>query len=85
MQSPARTILPPSLMVELIGLLGDFPPERNQRQSEVLGVRLADLEHQARSQEAAPETVGAIKGARILLDLAELPPLPTQPSSNLIR
>ena len=85
MQSPAKTILPPSLMSELIDLLGDFPPERNRRQSEVLGVRLGDLEHRARCQEAAPETLAAIKGARVLLDLAELPPLPTQPSSNLIR
>jgi hypothetical protein len=85
MQSPAKTILPPSLMSELINLLSDFPPERNRRQSELLGIRLADLEHRARSQEAAPETVAAIKGARVLLDLAVLPPLPTRPSSNLTR
>ncbi|MCJ2071405.1 hypothetical protein MKK75_21840 [Methylobacterium sp. J-030] len=63
-------------MVELIDLLGDFPPGQNRRQAEVLGIRLADLEQRARSQGAAPETVAAIQGARVLLDLAELPPLP---------
>ncbi|MCJ2018955.1 hypothetical protein MKK84_16145 [Methylobacterium sp. E-065] len=66
-------------MVELIDLLGDFPPGQNQRQAEMLGTRLADLECRARRQGAPPETVAAIKGARVLLDLAELPPLP--PSS----
>ncbi|MCJ2132700.1 hypothetical protein MKK69_01225 [Methylobacterium sp. J-026] len=76
MQSPAETVLPSLLMVELIGLLGDFPPDQNRRRAEVLGIRLADLEHRARSQEATPETVAAIRGARVLLDLAELPPLP---------
>ena len=76
MQSPGEAVVPRSLMVELIDLLGDFLPERNRRQSEVLGSRLADLEHRARSQGAAPETVAAIQGARVLLDLAELPPLP---------
>ena len=85
MQSPARTILPPSLMSELIDLLSDFPPKRNRRQSELLGVRLGNLEHRARLQEAAPETLAAIKGVRVLLDLAELPPLPALPSSNPIR
>ena len=76
MQSPSEAVVPRSLMVELIDLLGDFPPERNDRQSEALGSRLADLELRARSQGAAPETVAAIQGARVLLDLAELPPLP---------
>ena len=76
MQSPTETVLPSSLMVELIGLLGDFPPDQNRRQAEVLGIRLADLEHRARAQGAASETVAAIQGARVLLDLAELPPLP---------
>ena len=75
MQSPVEPALPRSLMVELIDLLGDFPSERNRRQSEVLGSRLADLEHRARSQGAASETVAAIQGARVLLDLAALPPL----------
>lgn len=76
MQSPAETVLPPSHMVELIDLLGDFPPDQSRRQAEVLGIRLADLEHRARAQGAASETVAAIQGARVLLDLAELPPLP---------
>ena len=76
MQSPTETVLPSSLMVELIGLLGDFPPDQNRRQAEVLGIRLADLEHRARAQGAASEMVAAIQGARVLLDLAELPPLP---------
>ncbi len=76
MQFPAETVLPPSLMVELIDLLGDFPPDQNRRQAEVLGIRLADLERRARAQEAAPETVAAIQGARVLLGLSELPPLP---------
>lgn len=76
MQSPVEAVPPRSLMVELIDLLGDFPPERNRRQAEVLGIRLADLESRARTQGAPPETVAAIKGARVLLDLAELPPMP---------
>ncbi|MCJ2099667.1 hypothetical protein [Methylobacterium sp. E-046] len=76
MQSPAEMVVPRSLMVELIDLLGDFPPEQNRRQAEVLGIRLADLEHRARSQGALVETVAAIQGARVLLDLAEMPPLP---------
>lgn len=76
MQSPSEVVVPRSLMVELIDLLGEFPPERNRRQSEALGSRLADLELRARSQGATPETVAAIQGARVLLDLAELPPLP---------
>ena len=85
MQSPAETVLPPLLMVDLIDLLGDFPPDRSRRQSEVLGARLGDLEHRARLQGAAPETMAAIKGARLLLDLAELPPLPALPSSTPTR
>ena len=76
MRSPVEAVPPRSLMVELIDLLGDFPPERNPRQAEVLGIRLVDLEHRARTQGAPRETVAAIQGARALLDLAELPPLP---------
>ncbi len=56
MQSPVEAVPPHSLMVELIDLLGDFPPERNRRQAEVLGIRLADLESRARTQGAPPET-----------------------------
>lgn len=74
MQSPSEVVVPRSLMVELIDLLGDFPPDQNRRQAEVLGIRLADLEHRARAQGAASKTVAAIQGARVLLDLAELPP-----------
>ena len=76
MQFPGEAVVFRSLMVELIDLLGDVPPERNDRQSQALGSRLADLELRARSQGEAPETVAAIQGARVLLDLAELPPLP---------
>lgn len=76
MEASAGTVFPRSLMGELIDLLGDFPPERNRRQAEVLGTRLVDLERRARTQGAPPETVAAIQGARVLLDLAELAPLP---------
>jgi hypothetical protein len=64
-------------MEELIGLLGDFPPDRSRSQAKLLALRLADLESRARSQGAATETVAAIQGARVLLDLAALPPLPS--------
>ncbi len=76
MQSPGEGVVPRSLMVELIELLGDFPPERNRPQSELLGAvwRIWNSEHARKG--AAPETVAAIQGARVLLDLAELPPLP---------
>ena len=85
MQSHAKTILPPSLMSELIDLLGDFPPDQNRRRAAALGIRLAELEHRARWEGAAPETMAAIQGVRVLLDLSELPPLQTLPSSNLTR
>lgn len=77
MQSPAAETQPRPLMEELIELLGDFPPDRNKRRAETLASRLKHLEVRARSQEAATELVAAIRGARVLLDLSELPPLPT--------
>lgn len=75
MQFPGEAMVLRSLMVEFIDLLGDFPPERNRRKIKALQSRLADLELRARSQGAAPETVAAIQGARVLLDLAEMPTL----------
>jgi hypothetical protein len=63
-------------MEELIDLLGNFPPDRGRSEAEVISVRLADLERRARSQGAATEAVAAIQGARVLLGLSELPPLP---------
>ncbi|MCJ2060673.1 hypothetical protein MKL09_29655 [Methylobacterium sp. J-048] len=82
MQSPTEMVVPRSLMVELIDLLGEFPSERNRRQAEVFGIRLADLERRARTQGAACETVAAIQGVRVLFDLAELPPLPASKANS---
>lgn len=79
MRSPAAKTEPLSFMEELIDLLTNFPPDRNRRRAEVIALRFEHLEARARSQGAAVETLVAIQGARVLLELAELPPMP--PSS----
>jgi hypothetical protein len=63
-------------MGELIELLGEFPADRNEGRSESLMERLASLEARARAYSAPAETLAAIQGARVLMELAELPPLP---------
>lgn len=81
MKTPTETAFPRSIIFELIDLLEDFPAGRNQRPAEGIGTRLADLERRARTEGESPEMVEAIKGARLLLDLAGLPPLPLPAAS----
>ena len=71
--------LPPDpciFMAALIDLLGEMPEPQERRRVDVFAQRLDKLEVEAR-QRAAPEaTMAAIRGARVLLELAELPPVP---------
>lgn len=60
-------------MDALIGLLGAFPAGRDKRRSEALSERLESLEDEARQHGAPHTTIAAIQGAKILLNLAELP------------
>ena len=63
-----------TFMAALIDLLGEMPEPRDRRRVDVFTERLDKLEVEAR-QRAAPEaTMAAIRGARVLLELAELPP-----------
>ncbi|MCJ2084894.1 hypothetical protein MKK88_02650 [Methylobacterium sp. E-005] len=64
-------------MDELIDLMSDLSPAYDGRQAEELRMRLDDLQSRARSQDASGETIAAIQGARVLLDLTALPPLPS--------
>lgn len=62
-------------MAELIGLLGGMPEPHDRCGAEVLVERLHNLDAEARQREAPGTTIAAIKGERVLLKLAELPPL----------
>ena len=66
--------VPCPFMVRLIDLLGDMPADRNRRSTRAVGERLDRLDGEARQGEAPETTLAAIKGARVLLALAEMPP-----------
>lgn len=76
MYVPSATPEHSLLMGELIDLLGDFPSDRGKASPEALTERLASLEAKARTHSAPIETLAAIRGARLLMELAELPALP---------
>lgn len=71
-------------MEVLIELLGGCPSDRDKRAVENVNVRLDLLEYEARGQGARDETLAAIRGAKILLSMAELPP-PRRPSGQALR
>lgn len=62
-------------MTSLVDLLRDFPRPGCGDRGGPLAERLDGLEYDARRHDAPSETIGAIRGVRVLLDLAELPPL----------
>ena len=76
MYAPTATTKPCTLMSELVLLLGDLPVDPDKPRAKVLTERLDDLEERARAQGESAETLTAIQGARVLMKLAELPPLP---------
>ena len=76
MCAPAATTEPCPLMSELVLLLGDLPVDPGKPRAKALTERLDDLEARARAQGGSAETLAAIQGTRVLMKLAELPPLP---------
>lgn len=76
MYAPAATTKPCPFMTELIRLLGEFPVNPGKPRAKAFTEQLDDLEARVRKQGAGVETLAAIKGARVLMELAELPPLP---------
>ncbi|MCJ2054774.1 hypothetical protein [Methylobacterium sp. J-070] len=66
--------LPCAFMAALIDLLGETPEPHARRSDNSFG-RLDKQEREARSHEAPAATMAAIKGARVLLELADLSPL----------
>ena len=66
-------------MTSLVDLLRDFPRRGSGTRGGPLAERLDGLEYDARRHDAPSETIGAIRGVRVLLDLAELPPFPATP------
>lgn len=64
-----------AFMAALIDLLGEMPEPNNSRRAELFAERLSELEAEAREHEASGATMAAIRGTRVLLELAELPPL----------
>lgn len=76
MNATAATTEPCALMSELIVVLGDLPVDPGRPRAKALIERLDDLEMRARTQGASPEMLASIQGARVLMELAELPALP---------
>ncbi|MDP4025740.1 hypothetical protein Q8W71_24210 [Methylobacterium sp. NEAU 140] len=62
-------------MAQLIDLLGDMPSDRNRQRAVEVGDHLDCLDAEARRDGAPATTLAAIKGARVLLELSEMPPL----------
>jgi hypothetical protein len=86
MYAPAATTGLSPLMTELIELLGEIPMEPGKPRAKALRDRLDALEDVALALGAPAETLAAIQGARVLMDLAELPPLPQGgPSTRTIQ
>lgn len=75
MYAPTNTTELSSIMIELIELLGEMPKDCSQPRGQALTERLDALEAKAQALEAPAETLAAIQGARVLMSLAELPPL----------
>ena len=73
--TPPDAPAPCPFMARLIALLGDMPAGRNSRRAAAVAERLDRLDRDARHDAAPETTLAAIKGARVLLTLAELPPL----------
>lgn len=67
---------------ELIGLLDQEPPRGDRGTARHLADRLGRLEQEATRREAPAATLAAIRGARALLALSELPPSPSSPPSH---
>lgn len=57
----------------LLSLLAEAPPGHDRKAAERAAERLDRLEYAARWNGAAPETLAAIAGARMLLGLAAYP------------
>jgi hypothetical protein len=77
MQLDALNLPPPcSIMAMLIDLLGDMPVGQDRQQTEFVGERLDRLEFEARWHGVPEATLAAIEGARVLLLLGKIPPLP---------
>ena len=72
--TPPDAPAPCPFMARLIALLGDMPAGRNSRRAAAVAKRLDCLEQDARHDAASETTLAAIKGARVLLMLAEQPP-----------
>lgn len=77
MQLDALNSPPPcSIMAMLIDLLGEMLVGRDRKQTEIVGERLDRLEFEARWHGVPEATLAAIKGARVLLLIGEIPSLP---------
>lgn len=75
MYSPEATSKTYPFINELIQLLGELPIKSNKPRAKAFTEQLSDLEARARKQGARVETLAAIKGGRVLMELAELQPL----------
>lgn len=75
MQSAVDAPVSCPFMTELVGLLSE-PSFGRHKRGEGTAERLSELEADARRHGAREATLVAIKGARILVRLGELPPAP---------
>jgi hypothetical protein len=75
MYAPTNTTELTSLLTELIELLGEIQKDRNRPRAEAQTERLDALQAKAHAIGAPAKTLVAIQGARVLMELAELPPL----------
>lgn len=78
MHVKAEAMAPPCpFLTALIELLGTFPTSGEGRHHELVRKQLDRLAHDAQHQGAPEATLASIKGARVLLGLSELPPIPS--------
>ncbi|MDP4027297.1 hypothetical protein Q8W71_32565 [Methylobacterium sp. NEAU 140] len=73
---PVSPLQPPTVMARLIDLLGEMPVGPDRHRAEAVAERLDLLEYEARWHGAPEGTLAAIRGARVLLGLTDLPPMP---------
>ncbi|MGU3662342.1 hypothetical protein [Methylobacterium fujisawaense] len=77
MQSAVDAPTPCRFLGDLVSLLDEVPTEHGRRRAEATAERLSTLEHAARWHGAPESTLSAIRSARVLLSLAEMPPFQT--------
>ena len=73
-----------AFMDALIDLLGQYPCRGSGVRGHGFAERLNGLEDEARRHAAPQETIAAICGVRVILDLAELPPLPALTNGRVV-